>query len=97
MHTDLGTEIIWCTYSHFTYSEDSKFGVEAISPCHTQHVGQVQTKVYKPPTCSRKVGFGEEGADEETLHDGGSGKCRQKEKYNRWVAVRQDVAPLQMR
>lgn len=41
MHTDLGTEITWCTYNHFTYSEDSEFGVEAISPCHTQHVGQV--------------------------------------------------------
>lgn len=72
-------------------------GVEVVSPGHTQYVGQVETKVYKPPTRSSQVGFGEEGADEETLHDGGGGKRRQEEKYNRWVAVRQDVPPLDIR
>lgn len=73
------------------------FGVEAVSPGHTQYVGQVEAKVYKPPTCSSQVGFGEEGADEETLHDGGGGKRRQEEKHHRWVAVWEDVPPLEIR
>lgn len=73
------------------------FGVEVISPRHTQHIRQVQTEVYQPPTGCSKVGFGEEGADEETLHDGCSGKGHQEEEHHKRVAVRQDVAPLRIR
>lgn len=72
-------------------------GVEVVSPGHTQYIGQVEAKVYKPPTCSSQVGFGEEGADEETLHDGGGGKRHQEEKYDRWLAVWQDITPLEIR
>lgn len=86
-----------CIHNYFTHSEHSVGGVEAVSPGHTQYVGQVKAKVYKPPTCSSKVCFGEEGADEEALHDGGGGKRRQEEKYNRRVAVRQNVPPLEIR
>lgn len=70
-----------------TYSKDSDFSVEAISPGHTQYIRQVQTKIYQPPTRSSKVSFREEGADEETLHDGGSSKCHQEEKHNTRVTV----------
>lgn len=77
-----------------THSKDSDFGVESISPGHAQHVGQVQSKVYEPTASCGQVGFGKESADEETLHDGGSGKRREEEKHHRRVAVRQDVAPL---
>lgn len=81
---------------HFsdTHGEDSDFSVEPISPGNAQHVGQVQSEVYESATGRGQVGFGKEGADEETLHDGGSGKRRQEEKHHRRVAVRQDVAPL---
>lgn len=71
--------------------------VEAVPPGHTQHIRQVQPKVDEAPTSSSQVSFGEEGADEETLHDRRSGKRRQEEKHNRRVAVRQDVSPLRKR
>lgn len=71
-----------------THSKDSVSGLEVVSPGHTQYVGQVEAKVYDPPTGSSQVGLGEEGANEETLHDCGSGKRREEEKYNSRVAVR---------
>lgn len=83
--------------AHLTYSKDSDFGVEPIPPGHAQHVRQVQAEVNQPTARGGQVGFGEEGADEETLHDGGSSKCRQEEKHNAGVAVRQDVPPLDIR
>ena len=69
--------------------------VEVVSPGNTEYIGQVEAKVYEPPTGGSQVGFGEEGADEETLHDGGSGKCSEEEKDNSWVAIWQDVPPLE--
>lgn len=65
-----------------------------VPPGYTQDVGQVEAKVDKAPTGRSQVGFREEGTDEETLHDGGSGKRSQEEEDNGWVAVWQDVTPL---
>ena len=70
-------------------------GVEPVSPGHTQNVRQVKPEVDQPSARSSQVGFGEEGADEETLHDGGGGERRQEEEHDRWVAVGQDVPPLE--
>lgn len=70
-------------------------GSEVVSPGDTEDVGQIEAEVYESPTGSSQVGFGEEGTDKETLHDGSCGKRREEEKDNRWVAVWQDVTPLQ--
>lgn len=69
--------------------------VEVVSPGDTQDVRQVESEVDESPAGSWQVGLWKEGADEETLHDGGGGKSCEEEKNNGWVAVRQDVAPLQ--
>lgn len=83
------------THIYFTHSEDSVCGGEVVSPGNTQYIGQIEAKVYEPPTGSSQVGFGEEGTNEETLHDGGSGKRHEEEKDNRRVAVWQNVPPLE--
>lgn len=80
---------------YFTYSEDSVGGGEPVSPSYTQYVRQVKAEVDQPSTCSGQVGFREERTDEEALHDGGGGKRRQEEKHNSWVAVWQNVPPLE--
>lgn len=41
-----------------------------VLPGNTQHVGQVEGEVYNATAGSCQVGTGEQGADEETLHDG---------------------------
>lgn len=71
------------------------YGFEVVSPGNTQYIGQVEAKVYEPPTGSSQVGFGEKGTDQETLHDGSGGKCHEEEKDNSRVAVWQDVTPLE--
>lgn len=70
-------------------------GREVISPGDTQHIGQVEAEVDEPSTGSSQVGFGEKGADEETLHDGGGGKRHEEKKDDSGVAVRQNIPPLQ--
>lgn len=80
-----------------THCKDSVYSVEVISPGHAQNIGKVEAEVDEPPAGSSQVGLGEESTDEETLHDGGSGKRRQEEKDHGWVAVWQDVPPLEMR
>lgn len=71
------------------------YGFQVVSPGNTQYIGQVEAEVYESPTGSSQVGFGEECADQKTLHDGGGGKCHEEEKDNCRVAVRQDITPLE--
>lgn len=70
-------------------------GVEVVSPGNAQYVGQVESEVDESPAGSWQVGLRKEGTDEETLHDSGGGKSCEEEKNNSWVAVWQDVPPLQ--
>lgn len=71
------------------------YGFEVVSPRNTQYIWQVEAKVYESPTGSSQVGFGEKSTDQETLHDGSSGKCHKEEKDNSWVAVWQNVTALE--
>lgn len=69
-------------------------GVEVVSPGHTKCIRQVEAKVYEASTSICQVGFREESADEETLHDGGCGIRHQEEEYNSCIAVWKDITPL---
>ena len=66
-----------------------------VSPGHTQHIGQVEGEVDEASAGGCQVGPGEEGADEETLHDGGRSEGRQEEEHHSRGAVGQDVPPLE--
>lgn len=69
-------------------------GIKVVSPGHTQYVRQIEDEVDEPSTGGSKVGLGEEGTDEETLHDSRSGERHEEKEDNSGVAVRQYDTPL---
>ena len=73
-----------------------KFGSKAdvVLPGNTQHVGQVESEVDDAPAGRCQVGTREQGADEETLHDGYHAERPQEQEHDTWVTVRQQVAHL---
>lgn len=77
-----------------TYHKDFEREAHMFLPCRAQDVGQVHCEVHDAPTCSRQVGSGEEGADEEALHDGHHSKHKQEDEHHTGVTVGQQVPKL---
>lgn len=60
---------------------------QAVLPDKADNVGQVQGEVDDSTAGSCQIRFGEEGAEQETLHYGGCGERQEEQKEEEWTAV----------
>lgn len=67
---------------------------QTILPVEADDVGQVEGEVDDSTAGSCQIGFGEEGAEQETLHDGGCAECQQKQKKDEGISIMKNVAML---
>lgn len=76
------------------YCHNLQFYSHAVLPSKADDVGQIEGEVDDSAAGSCQVSFGEEGAEQETLHDGGCGERQQKQKEDEGIAVVKHLATL---
>lgn len=77
------------------YCQDLQISSQTVLPDKADDVGQVQGEVDDSTAGSCQICFGEEGAEQETLHYGGCGECQQEQKEQNWIAIMQHLSMLQ--
>lgn len=70
-----------------TYGGELRVLGDAILPGKAEDVGQIEGEVNDAAAGGRQVGFVEEHAHQETLHDGGDGESQQEEEDEDGVTV----------
>lgn len=66
----------------------------AVLPGEAENVWQVEGEVDDPTTGCGQAGPGEEGAEQEALHDRSSGEGQQEQEEDEWIAVMEDPSML---
>lgn len=68
---------------------------QAVLPGKADDMGQIQSEVDDSTAGSCQISLGEEGAEQEALHDAGCAEGQQEQKEEVWIAVVKHFAILE--